>query len=91
MLVMPSCNAAAGLPLWAESRTNAQTPATHASCSMPAVQGVRFGELHAWFDDGTPLGLVNTRTGACSFNPPNSTFVREGETHRKHCCVVEDL
>ena len=38
---------------------------------------------------GTPLGLLNTRTGACSFNPPNRTAVQEGEECHQLCCTSD--
>ena len=45
---------------------------------MRAMQGVSFGHLHRYFDDGTPYGLVNMSTGKMSFNPSNKTIVTAG-------------
>jgi hypothetical protein len=45
---------------------------------MRAMQGVPFGKLHRYFDDGTPYGLVNMSTGKMSFNPSNKTIVAAG-------------
>lgn len=56
----------------------------HSQCSAApkgcrsAMQGIPFGDLHRYFDDGTPFGLLNTATGVCSFNPSNKTIVSAG-------------
>lgn len=48
------------------------------TAAVCVTQGIPFGDLHRYFDDGTPYGLVNMRTGACSFNPSNKTIITAG-------------
>lgn len=45
---------------------------------MWSLQGKRFGNLYLHFDDGTPIGLCNSVTGTCRFNPPSKAIVNPG-------------
>ena len=43
------------------------------------MQGQPFNALQNYFPDGTPIGLLNVRSGACHYNPDASTIVQTGE------------
>ena len=43
-------------------------------------QGQPFNAIQNYFPDGTPIGLLNVRTGACLYNPDASAVVQAGES-----------
>ena len=51
---------------------------TRCLCMQP--QGQPFNAIQNYFPDGTPIGLLNVRSGACLYNPDASAVVQAGES-----------
>lgn len=71
--------------------------------TQTCAQGQPFNVLQNYFPDGTPIGLLNVRSGACLYNPDASVIMQPGEVMGLQCtksqacigpgliCSVEDL
>ena len=49
-------------------------------CLCIGSQGQPFNAIQNYFPDGTPIGLLNVRSGACLYNPDANAIVQAGES-----------